>query len=96
MAPAADRTGVMVVRIWIEGSGDSIRARLTETLDIAAGEETSRVVASEEEVVDGVRRWVHAFATQSRRSPDDTSDAATSSDNAVASPDNTSSDKHSG
>jgi hypothetical protein len=39
---------------------------------------------------------VHAFATQSRRSPDDTSDAATSSDNAVTSPDNTSSDKHSG
>ena len=56
----------MVVRIWIEGSGDSIRARLTETLDIVSGEESSCVVATEEEIVDGVRRWVREFATRSR------------------------------
>jgi hypothetical protein len=62
MAPAADRTGVMVVRIWIEGSGDSIRARLTETLDIVSSKESSRVVASEEEIIEGVRQWVRAFA----------------------------------
>ena len=51
----------MVVRIWIEGSGDSIRARLTETLDIAAGQETSHVAATEEDIVESVRGWVRAF-----------------------------------
>lgn len=55
----------MVVRIWIEISGDSIRARMTETLDIASGEETSRVASTEEEIVEGVRQWVRAFAGRS-------------------------------
>jgi hypothetical protein len=66
MTAAADRTGVMVVRIWIEGHGESIRARLTETLDIASGEESSHVVASEEEIVEGIRQWVREFAAQPR------------------------------
>ncbi|HYB29498.1 MAG TPA: hypothetical protein VEF89_23005 [Solirubrobacteraceae bacterium] len=41
MLPGPDRAGVMVVRIWIEGPPGAIRARLTKTLDISPGEETT-------------------------------------------------------
>ncbi len=61
MAPGDERTGVMVVRIWFEGTEGVIRARLTETLDITATEETSRAAAGVEEIVEIVREWVERF-----------------------------------
>lgn len=62
MVPQAERTGVMVVRIWIEGDGCGLRARLTATDDISSGEETTTTAATLEDVLDVVRRWVEAFA----------------------------------
>jgi hypothetical protein len=62
MASGLDRTGVMVVRVWIERSDGSLRARLTETLDLTTHEETSCAASSAEEIVEIVSRWVQAFA----------------------------------
>jgi hypothetical protein len=51
----------MVVRIWIEGSDGTLRARLTETLDVATREDSARAASTLEEIVDIVRAWVEAF-----------------------------------
>jgi hypothetical protein len=56
-----DRAAVMVVRIWVEGSDRSLRARLTQTLDLATREETSHVAATTEDIVALVREWIAAF-----------------------------------
>lgn len=63
MVSDSGRTGVMVVRIWIESSDGSLRARLTETLDITTHEDTARAASTLEEIVEIVRTWVEAFLT---------------------------------
>ena len=51
----------MVVRIWIEGSGSGLRARLTHSLDLESREERSQAAASAEEIVRIVQEWIDAF-----------------------------------
>lgn len=63
MTSQAERTGVLVVRIWIEGASGSLRARVTRTLDVEGGEETSQVAASAEQILSTVREWIEAFVT---------------------------------
>lgn len=53
----------MIVRIWIEGSDGSLRARLTETLDVTTREETTRAASTLEEIVEIVSTWVDGFRT---------------------------------
>jgi hypothetical protein len=65
MEGQAERTGVLVVRIWIEGENNGLRARLTGTQDITRGEETTFTAGTADEVVEIVRAWVEAFATAS-------------------------------
>lgn len=62
-----DRAGVMVVRIWVEGPNRSLRARLTQTLDLSTREQTSSAAASTEEVLAIVREWVSAFVGEADR-----------------------------
>ena len=64
MTTVADRVGVIVVRIWIEGSGSSVRARITRTLDIAARTEQSQLAVSEEQILDAVQEWIEAFVAE--------------------------------
>jgi len=52
----------MVVRVWIEGDADGLRARLTATHDIAAAEETTHVASTVDEIAEIVRAWVEEFA----------------------------------
>ena len=53
----------MIVRIWVEqGHEQSLRARLTESSDLAASEQTTRAAASVDEVVEIVRLWAEQFA----------------------------------
>jgi hypothetical protein len=57
------RAGVMIVRIWVEqGHEQSLRARLTESSDLASSEQTTRAAASVDEIVEIVRRWAEQFA----------------------------------
>ena len=67
MVTGSDRTGVMVVRIWMEGGDGSLRARLTETLDLSTHEETARAASTVEEIVDIVSGWIEAFLAASAR-----------------------------
>jgi len=57
-----DRTGVLVVRVWVEVHPEQgLRARITETNDIVAGRQRSVAVASVDEVVEIVRAWLERF-----------------------------------
>ena len=58
----SERTGVLVIRAWIEGEPRSLRLRITRTLDISSRDEESTTAASVEEACDVVRRWLEEFA----------------------------------
>jgi 16S rRNA G1207 methylase RsmC len=57
-----ERTGVLVVRAWLEDATDEgLRARITHTLDVARPGETVIVTARREEVYAAVRSWLEEF-----------------------------------
>jgi hypothetical protein len=57
-----ERTGVLVVRAWLEDASDKrLRARITHTLDVARPGETVIVTAGREEVYAAVRSWLEEF-----------------------------------
>jgi hypothetical protein len=57
-----DRTGLLVVRLWIEGNAiDGFRARITEKLDSTAVEHTVSMAATPEDACTLVQRWLDAF-----------------------------------
>ncbi len=60
--PPADRTGILVVRLWIEANPrDGFRARITRTLDAAGPEQAAATAATPEDIYAVVRTWVEAF-----------------------------------
>lgn len=61
MTATADRTGVIVVRIWLEQQHGSLRARITQTLDVTTHEQVSRGAATLEQILAIVRDGVEAF-----------------------------------
>jgi hypothetical protein len=53
---AKERTGVLVVRAWIEAG--ELRARITYTRNIASARPRETVAGSAEEIVRAVERWL--------------------------------------
>jgi hypothetical protein len=65
MSVTVERTGVLVVRIWTtEDDPPQIRARITRTVDVTAGEQVVSIAGTLEEVEDAVRSWLRAFDGQ--------------------------------
>ena len=62
--PLLDRTGVLIIRLWIEDSHEfGLRARITQSaLNSAATEESVAVAASVEDICAAVKQWVEAFS----------------------------------
>jgi hypothetical protein len=59
-----ERTGVLVVRIWIEApfsAGESLRARITSRHDLDAGETDTAAATTVDQVVEIVRAWLERF-----------------------------------
>jgi hypothetical protein len=56
----AKRTGVLVIRAWLEEAAetDTLRARITRTSDIAEAAPSQEVSASETEILAIVRSWL--------------------------------------
>jgi len=56
----AKRTGVLVIRAWLEDGAetDTLRARITRTSDIAEAAASQEVSASETEILAIVRSWL--------------------------------------
>lgn len=63
----AERAGLMVVRIWTDGDGGRVYARLTETLDLTTRIETVHTAGSVEQLTALVRAWGEAFSARSAR-----------------------------
>ena len=58
----AERTGVLVIRVWIEpGIGGGIRARITRTLDVAERDEVATAASTPEQITRTVSDWLDAF-----------------------------------
>jgi hypothetical protein len=59
----AERTGVLVIRAWIESGGENaaLRARITSTLDVTERGEVSTVASSPEAITEAVAGWLRAF-----------------------------------
>jgi hypothetical protein len=58
-AEATERTGVLVLRAWIEGDPSTgLRARITQAADNAAPEYLVATAATVEDVCAGVRAWL--------------------------------------
>jgi hypothetical protein len=55
-------TGVLVIRIWLEQN--EMRARISRSLDIEAGETAVCVVAGAGEIKAIVTRWLRQFAAR--------------------------------
>jgi hypothetical protein len=63
MTADGERAGAMIVRIWIEPDHESgLRARLTESSDLASPEQTIHSASSVDEIVELVRTWAERFA----------------------------------
>lgn len=55
---------MLIVRLWIEANHDQgLRARITQTLDTEAGEQSIAVAASADGICAVVKKWVEDFAT---------------------------------
>jgi hypothetical protein len=57
------RTGTLVIRVWLEEEfgAAALRARITQVLDVSVPVATTVAAASEDEILDAVRAWLHAF-----------------------------------
>jgi hypothetical protein len=56
-----ERTGVLVIRVWVEGDEERFRARITQSLDVTAAEQVVSSAASVEDISAAVRAWLDAF-----------------------------------
>ena len=61
-SPSSERTGILILRLWIEGNArDGFRARITQMLDSASAEKAMAAAANPEDVYAAIRTWVEAF-----------------------------------
>jgi hypothetical protein len=57
-----ERTGVLVIRAWSEALPErSLRARITQTLDISTGTSVQTAAGTEEQILATVRTWLQEF-----------------------------------
>lgn len=57
-----DRTGLLLLRLWIEGNArDGFRARITQTLDSAGTERAVATAGTPQAVCTAVQTWVDEF-----------------------------------
>jgi hypothetical protein len=58
----AERTGVLVIRAWIESGGENaLRARITSTLDVTEQDEVAIVASTPQAVMEAVAAWLCAL-----------------------------------
>jgi hypothetical protein len=63
-------TGVLLVRLWVEGDpATGLRARITRTEDIEGGERVTTTAGTVEDVVVTVRRWLEDMTTGPDQTP---------------------------
>jgi hypothetical protein len=61
MASVGERSGVLVVRAWIEGAPAQLKGRITHTIDLDQREPETATVSSADQIHDEVRLWLDAL-----------------------------------
>jgi hypothetical protein len=61
MTAASERSGVLVVRAWIEGETAQLKARISHTIDLGQREPESSTASNAEQIYAEVRRWLEAL-----------------------------------
>lgn len=62
------RTGVLIIRLWIEdSSGQNVRARIIQSMDITAEEPLATSASTIEDIDRKVRDWLEAFVRAEAR-----------------------------
>lgn len=67
MTAASERSGVLVVRAWIEGETPQLKARISHTIDLVRREPESTTASSAEQICAEVRRWLEALEGERAR-----------------------------
>jgi hypothetical protein len=63
MLSTPERTGVIIIRVWLEADGEvGFRARVTAVRDLETNEVDNAVASNVDEVVEIVQHFVSAFA----------------------------------
>jgi hypothetical protein len=75
MAGPTERTGVLVLRTWLEADDPVLRASITGRFDVKEPGETSVVVAGRHPTVAAVNRWLERFELGDDCGLDETSGA---------------------
>jgi hypothetical protein len=58
-----ERTGVLVLRVWIEPAADAaVRARITAERDLETSRRISVAASGVPQIIDVVRDWIEQFA----------------------------------
>jgi hypothetical protein len=66
-SPSSDRTGILILHLWIEAAADEgFRARITQTFDSAGPEQAMATAATPEDIYSVVQTWVEAFLDPNR------------------------------
>lgn len=61
-APTRERTGVLVVRVWVEGDPTTgLRARITRNVDVGKRDDEVTVASTVEDIEATVRSWLAEF-----------------------------------
>jgi hypothetical protein len=55
------RSGVLVVRAWVEGDPPQLKARLTHTIDLTQREADSATVSSAQAIHEEIDQWLEAL-----------------------------------
>lgn len=62
MTRMGERSGVLVVRAWVEGGTQAgLRARITQSRDLTSSEQIMTTTATVEEIIDTVRVWLESL-----------------------------------
>lgn len=57
-----DRTGILIVRLWIEANADGgFRARITQTYDSSGLEQSMTTAGNPQDLYAAVQTWVETF-----------------------------------
>jgi len=64
VAPA-ERTGVLVLRVWMETDAETrLRARILHERSLGSGERVSLAASAVDEIVEIVSRWLQQFVEE--------------------------------
>jgi hypothetical protein len=62
MASMRERSGVLVVRAWVEGgTPEGLRARITQSRDLTSTEQLVTTTAHVDEILSTIRAWLDAL-----------------------------------